>query len=163
MSAVPENILDFGTWDTQGTDLPSTSLSFGAPSNIVDVPKSDGVTWSGILSGVSATADALTSTFGKIYAINSAVENAKFQQTVNAANQQLKVAQTMGTLDIQRATLDANVAIEKARAARATNDAIAQVNSGSAGYVKAGGISPLVILGGLALVGAVLFMRRGKA
>lgn len=163
MSAVPENILDFGTWDTLGTDLPQYALSNGAPSNVVDTPRSDGITWDGILSGVSATADALTSTFGKIYQIQSGVENAKFQRVVNEANQSLKVAQTMGTLDIQRASIDANVAIEKARAARATGDAMAQINSGAAGYVLQGGkISPMMIILGLAGIGAVLYLRKGK-
>lgn len=163
MSAVPENILDFGTWDTLGTDLPVYPLSNGAPSNVVDTPRSDGITWDGILSGVSATADALTNTFGKIYQIQSGVENAKFQRVVNEANQSLKVAQTMGSLDIQRASIDANVAIEKARAARATGDAMAQINSGAAGYVLQGGkISPMMIILGLAGIGAVLYLRKGK-
>lgn len=163
MSAVPENILDFGTWDTLGTDLPTAALSNGSPSNVVDTPRSDGITWDGILSGVNATADSLLNTFGKVYQIQSNVENAKFQRVVNEANQSLKVAQTMGSLDIQRASIDANVAIEKARAARATGDAMAQINSGAAGYVLQGGkISPMMIILGIAGIGAVLYLRKGK-
>jgi hypothetical protein len=163
MSAVPDNILDFGTWDTLGTDLPTYPLSNGSPSNVVDVPRSSGISWDGILSGVNATADSLLNTFGKVYQIQSSVENAKFQRVVNEANQSLKMAQTMGTIDIQRASIDANVAIEKARASRATNDAIAQVNSGAAGYVvQTGKISPMLIIGGALIVGAALFFRKGK-
>lgn len=163
MSAMPENILDFGTWDTLNTDLPQYALSNGAPSNVVDTPRSDGITWAGVLSGVSATADALTNTFGKIYQIQSSVENAKFQRVVNEANQSLKVAQTMGTLDIQRASVDANVAIEKARAARAIGDAMAQINSGASGHVLPGKkISPMMIILGLAGIGAVLYLRKGE-
>ena len=163
MSAVPENILDFGTWDTLGTDLPTVPLSNGSPSNVVDTPRSDGITWDGILSGVNATADSLLNTFGKVYQIQSNVENAKFQRVVNEASQSLKVAQTMGSLDIQRASIDANVAIEKARAARATGDAMAQINSGAAGYVlQSGKISPMMIILGLAGIGAVLYLREGK-
>lgn len=165
--------LDLGAWNTQSeywtpegaqnADLPSQPLSDGVPANVVDVPRSDGITFDGILSGVSATADTLFNTFGKIYSLQSSVENAKFQRTVNAANQELKQAQAMGSIDIQRAAIDANLAIEKARAARATNDALAQVNSGSAGFiVQNGKVSPMIILGGLALIGAVLYFRRGK-
>jgi hypothetical protein len=152
-----------GWGDTQDTDYSTAPLSSGLPANVVDTPRSDGITFDGILSGVSATADTLFNTFGKIYSLQSSVENAKFQRTVNAANLELKQAQTMGSIDIQRAAIDANLAIEKARAARATNDALTQVNSGSAGFiVQNGKISPLMILGGLALIGGLVYFRRGK-
>ena len=152
-----------GWGDTQTADYSVNHLSDGVPDNVVNVPRSDGITFDGILAGVSATADSLTNIFGKVYSLQSNVENAKFQRTVAAANQELKQAQTMGAIDIQRAAIDANLAIEKARAARATNDALAQVNSGSAGFiVQNGKVSPMIILGGLALIGAVLYFRRGK-
>lgn len=153
--------MGFGTWDTLDTDLPSTSLSYGTPSTLVDTPRSDGMTWSGLLSGVSATADAITDTFGKVYQIQSNIENTKFQRVVNDANLQLKQVATLGALDVQRATIDANVAIEKARASRAVGDAMAQQASGAAGYVTSGGVSPMLVLG-LAGVAALLYFLRGK-
>ena len=152
-----------GWGDTQSTDYSVAPLSDGVPDNVVNVPRSDGITFNGILAGVSSTADSLLNTFGKVYQLQSNVENAKFQRTVNSANMELKQAQTMGTIDIQKAAIDANLAIEKARAARATNDALAQVNSGSAGFiVQSGKITPMMILGGLAVIGAVLYFRKGK-
>lgn len=163
MSAVPGNFLNFGSWDTISAELPDTQLSTGIPSNVVDVPKTDGVTFSGVLNGISSTADSLINAFGKIYSINSAVENAKFQQTVKAAELEVNKARTLGTLDVQRASIDANVSIAKAQAARATNDALAQVNSGSAGFLNKGAkISPMLIILGLAGIGAVLYLRKGK-
>jgi hypothetical protein len=151
-------------WNTtQETDYSTNPLSSGLPSNVVEAPRSNGVTFSGILDGVSATADSLFKTFGKVYQLQSDVEDAKFQRVVNEANMDLKRAQTMGTLDIQRATIDANIAIEKARAGRATEDALARVNSGSAGFiVQTSKVSPLMIIGGLVLAGAFLFFNRGK-
>jgi hypothetical protein len=66
-------------------------------------------------------------------------------------------------LDIQKSAVDANVTIEKARAARATNDALARVNSGNAGYIiQNGKVSPMLILGGVAVIAAVMFFRKGK-
>lgn len=152
-----------GWGDTQTADYSVAPLSDGVPDNVVNVPRSDGITFDGILAGVSATADSLTNIFGKVYSLQSGVENAKFQRVVNQANQDLKQAQTMGAIDIQRAAIDANLAIEKARAARATNDALARVNSGSAGFiVQSGRVSPMMILGGLLAIGAAVYFSRKK-
>lgn len=165
--------LDLGAWETetesweptgaQFSDYSDAPLSTGVPATVVDVVRSDGITFDGILSGFSATADTLLNTFGKVYSINSAVENAQFQRTVNTANQQLNQARTLGAIDIQRATIDANLAIEKARAGRATNDAIARMNSGSSGFLNNGAkISPMMIILGVVGIGAVLYLRKGK-
>lgn len=165
--------LDLGAWETQSeywtpegaqqADLPTGELSTGQPANYVNTPRSDGITFDGILTGVERTADSLFNTFGKIYSLQSSAENAKFQRTVNQANQELKQAQTLGAIDVQKAAIDANLAIEKARAARATNDALAQVNSGSAGFVvRDERISPMMILGGLLAIGAAVYFSRKK-
>jgi hypothetical protein len=152
-----------GWGNTQATDYSINPLSDGVPANVVDVSRSDGITWDGVLSKVSATADSLFSTFGKVYQLNSNVENEKFQRMVNEANRELKRAETMGTLDIKRAQIDANLAIEKARAGRATSDAITQMNSGVAGFVTVPGKIPTgMVLLGVAALGAAIYFSRGK-
>ena len=174
MSAVPGNFMDFGSWDTsningfdlpetQGTDYSVSPQSDGLPDNVVNTPRSDGITWTGVLSSVKSTATSLFDVFGKAYALNSEIENRKYQQEVQKAQGDLNRAATYGTLDIQRARIDANVAIEKARAARAVGDAQARVKSGTAGYIAMPSkMSPMLILGALAAIGVVLYFVKGK-
>jgi hypothetical protein len=77
--------------------------------------------------------------------------------------QTCKFATQAGSLDIQKTLIDANVQIEKAKAARAVNDQLARTNSGSAPFIqKAAKISPMLILGGVAIIGAVIYFSRGK-
>ena len=163
MSAVPDNILPWESgWDTMSPELPTTSLNDGVPDTAVDVPRSNGITVSGVLGSVQSTADSLLGIFGKVYSLQSSVENAKFQQTLNTAKLDIQKAQAFGTLDIQKATVDANVSIAKAQAQRATNDALARVGSGSAGFVQQStGLSPKMLFVGAILLGG-LWIWKGQ-
>lgn len=158
MSSVPGNQpLDFAgvEWDdpfstvqTQSTDIGTSPLSSGIPDNYVDTPRSAGITFNGILNKFNASTDSLLNTFGKIYSLDSKVENAKFQRSIQSATLDLTRARALGALDVQRATLDADIAIEKQRAARGTGDAAERKKSGEAGYfVTKIKKSPVIILG----------------
>lgn len=142
-------------------ELPSRPLSSGVPDNVIDVDRSGGITLSGVLSGVDATASNLLNMLGKYYSTTSKIEDAKFQRTVQTATLDLARARALGSLEIDRAAVDAQVAIEKARAARATGDAMARINSGGAGYFMRAGVSPLILIAGA--VGLFMMMRRGRA
>lgn len=137
--------------DTQSTDYSTAPLSDGSPANYVDVDRSDGVTFGGFLNGVQATASTLFDTFGKVYSLQSKAEDVKFTRQVQSAQMDLQRATALGGLDVQRAAIDANNAIEKARAQRAVNDEMARVNSGSAGFV--GGKSNAGLMLGLLALG----------
>lgn len=175
MSAVPGNILDFSQWggsnydplasyDTLQTDYSVRPLSYGVPNNVVNTPRSDGVTWSGVLNGVSSTADTLLQTFGKVYQINSSIENAKYSQQVTNAQLENQRASTLGGLELQKTAIDANLQIEKARAGRATKDAITQANSGGAGFVvpPVSKTNQMYLIGGVVIIGALIFFKGKK-
>lgn len=136
---------------TQSTDYSTAPLSDGSPANYVDIPRSEGVTFGGFLNGVTATANSLFDTFGKVYSLQSKAEDVKFTRQVQSAQMDLQRATALGGLDVQRAAIDANNAIEKARAQRAVNDEMARVNSGSAGFV--GGKSNAGMMLGLLALG----------
>jgi hypothetical protein len=101
MSAVPGNFLDFGSWDTtdiNGLDLPDTQstdystlpINDGLPDNVLNVPRSDGITWTGVLDAAKSSADTLFGVFNNVYNLQSKIEDAKYQRTVNEANMQIR-------------------------------------------------------------------------
>lgn len=147
----------------QTADYNSDPILSGVPATVSTAERSSGITFNGVLDGVSATADSLFNTFGKFYSLNSKIEDSKFQRTVNEANQSLKVAETMGALDIKRATIDANIAIEKARAGRAVADQVQRIQSGSSYIPVPRQIdTKMLLLGGAALAAVYFFTKGGK-
>lgn len=173
MSAVPSNILDFGSWETpagvpawvsggytQSTDYSTAQQSDGVPDNVVNVPRSDGISWGGALDSAMKTAGDIASTFGKVYQINSQIEGQQFQRKVTESQLGITRAATLGTLEIQKAKVDANSQIELARAQRAVPDALAAARSGSVGFLNVGRVSPVLLI----LAGAFVahYFLRGK-
>lgn len=160
--------LDFSNWDLGGNlDLPIT-IDAGTPDYTVgdglpttgilqDVPRSDGITVSGIFDGLNKTAQTGFDLFNKVYSLSNQVEDKKFSMEMNRARVDIAKAQAAGTLDVERARNDANIQLARMQAQRAVADAQAQVNSGKAGYVaqKAFGptgsaLVPLVLVAGVA-------------
>jgi len=171
MSAIPDDMLtwesDYGSnydlGNTQSTDYSTTPINDGLPDNVINVSRSDGITWSGVLGAATAGADTLTKVFSTVYNLQSKAEDAKYQRTLNETNQQIRMAEAAGSLEVKRAVLDANVQIEKSKAARAVADQQARTASGSAGYVQTTSkMSPMLILGGLAVLGAGWYLFKGK-
>jgi|WetSurMetagenome_2_1015567.scaffolds.fasta_scaffold182782_3 hypothetical protein len=146
-----------GWGDTQTTDYSTNPIIAGNPSTVVDTPRSDGITWGGVLSGVESTANTLLDTFGKFYKLEDSVASAQFQREIKSAQLDITRAQALGSLDVQKVTTDAQVQIAKAQAARAVADQLARTNSGSAGYIVQQS-APLLKIGAV-LLGAFLVYR----
>ena len=162
MSAVPDNIGPFGSWDTLTPELGSGTLSNGQASNVVNAPRSDGVSWTGVLNNVSATADSLLNLWGKAVSFTDAAEDKAYQRELKKATFEVNKAQAFGSLEVQKATVDANKQIALAQAQRAVSDQLARTNSGAAGYVTVPDQMPtkwLVIAG---IVGIAAYLKWGK-
>ncbi len=151
--------------ETQSTDYSTIPLSSGQPINFVDVPRSDGFSFTGFLENTAKTVENLSNTFGKVYQLQSNVESQKFNREFEAAKLDIQRSQQLGSLDVQKASIDANKQIALLQAQRAVKDAQVQVAGGSAGYVKQTAnilSSPMVSLVGVAVVGYVLMTRGSK-
>ena len=173
MSAVPGNILSFsdfggsgndpsvmGWGDTQSTDYSTNPIGYGVPDNTVNAPRSDGVTWTGVLGGVESTANNLLNTFSKVYQLQSTVENAKFNQTIQASQLDLQRSQALGSLEVQRANVDASKTIALAQAKRQTADAISRTETGSTFISKVN--TPYLMIAGVIGIAAVVYFMGVK-
>lgn len=136
MSAIFNDEGSVSAWESnwissgvQITDLPSVEFLDPQPDTSKWADPDTGISLSGILSGVSATADSLASVFGKVYNIQNAAANQKFAQEVTRAQLDLQRAQTLGGLDVAKTKTEAENRIELARAALGVKNAEAQMNS----------------------------------
>lgn len=156
--------LDLSGWDLGGNlELPSTidagmpefSIGDGMPSVPLDVPRSEGFTFSGILGGLEKTAQSGFELFSKVYQLQDAVEGAKFNRAMTQQRTQLAQAQTAGTLDIQKLRLDSDIQLAKLQAQAALANEQAKVQSsirastsgGSGGSM--GALLPFLMVGGI--------------
>lgn len=157
--------LDLSNWNLgAGLDFPSTmdagvpdySVGNGVPATapLENVPLSSGIDLSGILGGITKTAETGLNLFSKIYSLQDSVESAKFNRAMQQTRTDIAKAQASGALDVQRLQVDANTQLAKLQAQRAIADAQAQLNSSSASgyYSKGAGLSayvPLLLIGGI--------------
>lgn len=144
--------LDFSLGDTTSTGLPDYSVGDGQPGNVIDVPRSDGITVSGVLDAVTTGADKLFQLGSKIYSLQDAAENAKFARTMQQQRMTLAQAQMAGALDVERARVDANTQLGKLEAQRALADAQVRVSSSASTSRIGGGLNlssvvPFALLG----------------
>lgn len=152
--------------DTMDPGYSTVQLSSGVPDNYVDVPRSDGITFTGLFDGIKATADTLGGIFTKAYELNANVENLKFQRDIATRNLDIQRSAQLGALDVKQKTIDANTAIELSRANRAVADARAQIASGSTFYKPPAGATlqkyapALMVAAGV--VGVFIFLRGKK-
>lgn len=137
----------FDVPDTLGTDLLGVQIMDNVPDTYVDVPRSNGITVSGVLKGVETGVNTLVNTWSKVTALNSEVENRKFQQTLASANMDLQKTKALNSIDIAKAQTDANRQIELARAQRGVADQVARTQSSQIGGSNMTGV---IILAGLA-------------
>jgi hypothetical protein len=84
-----------------------------------------------VLESAKAGANSLIGTWAKVYELQSTVENTKFNNTLRAAQLDVQRSSALGSLEVQRAQVDASKTIELARARRAVADAEANTNSSS--------------------------------
>jgi hypothetical protein len=164
LSNVWKDNSDWEPLNTQVSDYSVSPIVDSVPENVIDVPRSSGITFDGVLEGVQKTADTLLNTFGKVYAIDSAIQSAKFQREVTQSKNDVERARALGTLDVQKTAIDANIQIEKSRAARAVDDAKArESSSANAGYIRtASKVSPTIIILGVGAIALLIFMSRKK-
>ncbi|NBW79184.1 MAG: hypothetical protein EBR27_09255 [Betaproteobacteria bacterium] len=129
-----------GMPDTIGAELPDSSLGGGVPviAGTFEVPRSDGISVSGILRTIEKTAQTGVDIFSKVYQIQDAAEASKVARQINQSRLQLQQAQASGAIEVDLAKTQANLAIEKIRAGAAVANAQAQASSGSAGFSRQG-------------------------
>ena len=133
--------LDAGTLVS---DLPPSMQSFtwwGTSSQpaIADVTRSEpGITVTGVLSGVSATADALTNVFGRAVSIQDKAASAAFTRQVQTAQLDLQKQQILGTLNLQQSQTAAQLQIEQDRVALSLANDRAKLSGGALSGTLAG-------------------------
>ena len=146
------------SFDPLGTTLSSDLPSYTVPTlgstgtsplpDLQSIQRSDGLSFSGILDGVSATANSLIGLYGKVNSIQSNAEMAKFQRDYTKAKMGLDTQVSLGAIDVQKAQILAQQSIEKARAGSATANELARVNSGGGSQAANGfGLSTVIVLG----------------
>jgi hypothetical protein len=114
-----------------GLDFGGYAPASNVPENVVNIDRTDGLGFGGILESVKAGANSLIGTWAKVYELQSTVENTKFNNTLRAAQLDVQRAGALGSLEVQRAQVDATKTIELARARRAVADAEANAESSS--------------------------------
>jgi hypothetical protein len=115
--------------DTLQTDLPEGPIINSVPQNVVSVDRDSGISVTGILNGVTATADTLGGIFGKVYNLTNQFANQKFQQEVTKSTLEVNKAKTLGTLELTKAQIDAQREIGLMQAKNGVANAQAQMNS----------------------------------
>lgn len=148
-------------------ELPDWTLSTGTPQNYVpfELPQltSIGGVFDSGLKTVSATASSLLDVFGKFYALDNQVDQAKYMREMQKSEQQLREAQLKGSTQVALARTEAerNLAIAQSEAAVA--QAQAQIQSSQrASVIQApgSGMPPAFLL--IALVGGAYFLFKGS-
>jgi len=135
-----------------------SDFSYGSAPDIaplLDMPRSSGITVSGILGAVESTAKTGFDLFSKAYQIQDAFEGAKINRQINQGRIELQKAQASGAIEVGLSRNQAEIAIEKIRAGAAVANAEAQSKSSGnpGGYImptQSGGIGkflPFVIIG----------------
>jgi hypothetical protein len=165
----PANSNDFTlAAGTQQTDLPPSLRSanwWGTTSQpaISAVERSDpGITVTGLLNGISATADSLSGTFNHFVSFEDKASTAKFNREIQAAQVDLQRQQILGTLDLQRSQTAAQLQIEKNRAAVSVANDMAKINGGALNGTMAAPMLSMRMYVGLAiLAGAYYLHSRG--
>lgn len=128
------------------------TLNNGVPDNVTNVQRSDGLTVSGVLQGVTATADSLLNTFGKAYTLYNQGQSLQYQAKLTDQAQQLKYAQSQSAIDLAKTKLAADQKLGELNAQSQVANAVAKLQSGAAGYVKSpeGKMTVGVVLAALA-------------
>lgn len=126
--------------ETIAPEMGDWSLGGGTPaiSGALTVPRSEGISVSGILGTIEKTAQTGFDIFSKVYALQDSVEAAKVNRQLNQSRVQLQTAQAAGAIDVGLARAQADVAIEKIRAQAAVANAQAQASSGATGFTRQG-------------------------
>lgn len=172
-SYTPEpNLGGLATWnnfslpETTVTDLipPDLILSNTMPETLVEVPRSEGITLSGVLGSVEATAKSALDIFGKFYSLQNQAATRKYQQEIGKATMQTETAKAIGGLELTRAQIDAQKQIGILQAQSAVKDQQARTASSSASGYVTGSLSSLLTPQILLMVGGavLLFMKKGK-
>lgn len=149
---------------TTVTDLmpPDLILSQVVPQNLVETPRSSGITLSGVLGGVEATAKSALDIFGKVYSLQNEAASQKYQQEIGKASLKVETAKALGSLELTKAQIDAQKQIGILQAQSAVKDQQAKTASSSAaGYVTSGIGSLLTPQVLLMIGGAILLFKKG--
>lgn len=173
MSYVPDSYANSDGFEinagTLQTDLPPSLRSanwWGTTSQpaISTVSRSDpGITVSGVLNGVSATADSLSNIFSKVVSIEDKASSAVFTRQVQTAQLDLQRQQILGNLDLQKSQTAAQLQIEKSRAAVSVANDMAKISGGALNGTMASPMLSMRLYIGLAVLvgGYWLYKQRG--
>lgn len=138
------------------------TLSNGVPDNVVNTPRSDGITVSGVLQGVTSTADSLLNVFGKAYTLYNQGQALQYSAKLADSSQQLQYAQSQAQIDLAKTKVATDAQLGQMNAQAQIANAAARLQAGAAGFIKTptGKITTGMIVAGIA---AFLLLKKAKA
>lgn len=142
-------------WDIASPTVPT----YGGQDN--PTPVATGNFFSDTLKTVQATADTFLGFATKIYSIDNQISTQKYNQTLQKAQMDLQKASLGADIDVKKATTAAQRDVALAQAAIATANAQAQVRSSQgASIVSMPGAIPWTLIGVVA-IGGIYFLTKG--
>lgn len=137
----------------------AVTINNGVPDNVTNPERSDGITVSGILAGVTSTADTALNLFGKAYSLYSTAQNANYSAKIAEQQRALTFNGQQAAIDLQTTRNAAALKIGQLNAEKAVADAQAKTVSGAAGFVKAPGFQLTAGVVAAAFVGFLLLKK----